>query len=52
MALTKYTLGDLLDRNNETNIDLKYSIDDVRGVLNTKGILTFSECHHVLYNII
>ena len=38
MALTKYTLGDLLDRNNETNIDLKYGIDDVRGVLNTKGI--------------
>lgn len=38
MGLTKYTLGDLLDRNNETNIDLKYGIDDVRGVLNTKGI--------------
>ena len=38
MALTKYTLGDLLDRNNETNIDLKYGVEDVRGVLNTKGI--------------
>lgn len=38
MALTKYTLGDLIDRNNETNIDLKYGVEDVRGVLNTKGI--------------
>ena len=38
MALTKYTLGDLLDRNKETNFDLKYGIADVRGVLNTKGI--------------
>lgn len=38
MALTKYTLGNLLDRNNETNLDLKYGVEDVRGVLNTKGI--------------
>lgn len=38
MALTKYTLGDLIDRNNEINIDLKYGVEDVRGVLNTKGI--------------
>lgn len=38
MGLNKYTLGDLLDRNNETNIDLKYGVEDVRGVLNTKGI--------------
>ena len=38
MALTKYTLGDLIDRNNETNIDLKYGVEDVRGILNTKGI--------------
>ena len=38
MALTKYTLGDLIDRNNETNIDLKCGVEDVRGVLNTKGI--------------
>ena len=38
MALTKYTLGNLIDRNNETNIDLKYGVEDVRGVLNTKGI--------------
>lgn len=38
MALTKYTLGDLLDRNKETNFDLKYGVADVRGVLNTKGI--------------
>ena len=38
MGLNKYTLGDLLDRNNETNIDLKYGVEDVSGVLNTKGI--------------
>ena len=38
MALTKYTLGDLIGRNKETNFDLKYGVADVRGVLNTKGI--------------
>ena len=38
MALTKYTLGDLIGRNKETNFDLKYGVEDVRGVLNTKGI--------------
>lgn len=38
MALTKYQLGDLLIRNSETNDKLKYGIEDVRGVRNTKGI--------------
>ncbi len=38
MGLTKYTLGELLDRNTECNDDLKYGISNVRGVLNTKGI--------------
>ena len=38
MALKRYKLGQLLDRNTETNVDLVYGISDVRGVLNTKGI--------------
>lgn len=38
MALTKYRLEELLDRNTEYNTQLKYSIANVRGVLNTKGI--------------
>ncbi len=38
MALTKYRLGELLDRNTEYNIRLEYGISDVRGVLNSKGI--------------
>lgn len=38
MALTKYALGELLDRNSECNKQLKYGVSDVRGVLNTKGI--------------
>ena len=38
MALIKYTLGQLLDRNKETNEDLTYGPDDVRGVLNSKAI--------------
>ncbi len=38
MGLTKYTLGDLLDRNAEFNERMKYGISNVRGVLNTKGI--------------
>ena len=38
MGLTKYTLGDLLDRNTEFNDQLNYGISSVRGVLNTKGI--------------
>ena len=38
MALTKYKLGELLERNNECNENLTYGVADVRGVLNTKGI--------------
>lgn len=38
MALTKYKLGELLERNNECNENLTYGVTDVRGVLNTKGI--------------
>jgi len=38
MALTKYLLGELLERNTEYNDNLVYGIADVRGVLNTKGI--------------
>ena len=38
MALTKYTLGDLLVRNAENNDGLQYNADHVRGVLNSKGI--------------
>lgn len=38
MALTKYTLGELLVRNAENNENLHYGVSDVRGVLNTKGI--------------
>ena len=38
MALTKYVLGELLDRNTEYNDQLKFGTENVRGVLNTKGI--------------
>ena len=38
MALTKYTLGELLVRNTENNEALHYGAEDVRGVLNAKGI--------------
>ena len=38
MALTKYTLGDLLARNSEHNDELQYGAENVRGVLNAKGI--------------
>ncbi len=38
MALTKYTLGELLIRNVETNEGLRYGAASVRGILNTKGI--------------
>lgn len=38
MALTKYTLGDLLVRNTENNEALQYGVENVRGVLNVKGI--------------
>ncbi len=40
MALTKYRLGELLERNAECNESLTYGVSDVRGVLNTKGIST------------
>lgn len=38
MALTKYRLGELLERNAECNESLTYGATNVRGVLNTKGI--------------
>lgn len=38
MALTKYSLGELLERNTEYNENLQFGISSVRGVLNTKGI--------------
>lgn len=38
MALTKYILGDLLVRNTENNEGMQYNADNVRGVLNSKGI--------------
>jgi type I restriction enzyme S subunit len=38
MALTKYTLGELLIRNTENNESSKYGLEHVRGVLNTKEI--------------
>lgn len=38
MALTKVKLGELLDRNSETNENLEFGVSDVRGVLNSKGI--------------
>lgn len=39
MALTKYKLGTLLDLLEHTNSDLKYGIDDVRGVNNLKQLM-------------
>lgn len=38
MGLTKYALGQLLDRNTEYNDRLEFGVSNVRGVLNTKGI--------------
>lgn len=38
MALTRYRLGELLDRNTEYNEHLEFGLSSVRGVLNTKGI--------------
>ncbi len=32
MALTKYKLGDLIEPCNDNNADLKYTIDDVKGI--------------------
>jgi Restriction endonuclease S subunits len=39
MALTKHKLGEFIERIDRQNSDLKYGIDDVRGVLNTKGFM-------------
>ena len=39
MALSKYKLGSLLERLEHTNSDLKYGIDDVRGVNNLKQLM-------------
>ena len=38
MALTKYTLGQLLIRNKENNEASEFDASNVRGLLNTKGI--------------
>lgn len=38
MALTKHKLGEFIERIYRRNSDLKYGIDDVRGVSNTKEI--------------
>ncbi len=38
MGLIRYRLGELLERNTETNSNLEYGLSDVRGVLNSKGI--------------
>ena len=40
MASTKYLLGDLLERNSETNAQNDFDVTHVRGVLNTKEIST------------
>lgn len=40
MALSKYKLGTLLERLEHTNSDLKYGIDDVRGVNNLKQLMS------------
>lgn len=39
MALTKYSLGELLELTTETNSDLKYGPDDVKGMTITKEII-------------
>ncbi|AEF84308.1 hypothetical protein TREPR_2282 [Treponema primitia ZAS-2] len=40
MALNKYKLGELIERADRRNTDLEYGVEDVRGVLNTKGFMT------------
>lgn len=40
MALTKWKLGDLLELITDTNSDLKYGPDDVKGMTITKQIIT------------
>jgi type I restriction enzyme S subunit len=39
MTLNKYKLGDLISRVTRRNTDLQYGVDDVRGVMNTKGFM-------------
>ena len=39
MALTKYNLGELLELTTETNSELKYGPDDVKGMTITKEII-------------
>ena len=39
MALTKYKLGDLIYEITRQNSDLKYSVEYVRGISNTKEIM-------------
>jgi len=39
MGLTKHKLGELIERIDRRNIDMRYGIDDVRGVSNKKEIM-------------
>jgi type I restriction enzyme S subunit len=39
MAVNKMKLGSLLDRVERRNVNLEYGVDEVRGVLNTKGFM-------------
>lgn len=39
MGLTKYKLGDLIEQCDVRNIDLKYTIDDVRGISTGKSFI-------------
>ena len=39
MGLTNYRLGDLIERRSERNTDLKYGIDDVRGISGEKYLM-------------
>ncbi|GHV29002.1 hypothetical protein AGMMS4952_13980 [Spirochaetia bacterium] len=38
--MNKYKLGELIERTDRRNTDLHYGVEDVRGVLNTKGFMT------------
>lgn len=39
MALTKYSLGELIELREITNEDLSFGVDDVRGVNNLKRLM-------------
>ncbi len=39
MALNRVKLGDLIEQSNETNIDLKYGLDDVKGISIKKNFI-------------